>query len=135
MYLIRLPDDQPVQWLFVDSDPMLEGCLLEIQRHVEFIDEAAANAGALSFNKDSENGSRVVLGRSIAKPSLYKRFIQTTECEQTDVEVLPGKALALSSWSLYSATCSVPHSVMLGRWSNRRKQVVAQAPFEPSGNN
>jgi len=117
MYLVRLPDDQPIQWLFVDSDPSLDGCPLEVERHVEFIDEAAAEASALN----GDDNSFVVFGRSIAKPSVYKRVIRSVEHDGADLEVLPGKVVALSSWSIYSGACRVPHSVILGRWSMSSK--------------
>jgi hypothetical protein len=118
MYLVRLPDDQPIQWLFVDSDPSLDGCPLEVERHVEFIDEAAAEAAGLI----DDGNSPIAFGRSIAKPSVYKRFIRSAEYDGADLEVLPGKAITLSSWSVYSTVCRVPNSVILGGWSMSSKR-------------
>jgi len=117
MYLIRLPDDQPVQWLFFDSDPSLDGCPFEVERNVDFIDEAVAASALID-----DSNSSVVFGRSIAKPSVYKRVIHSVEHEGADLEVLPGKAIALSSWAVYSGACRVPHSVILGRWSMTSKR-------------
>ena len=98
MYLIRLPLDQSVQWLFVHADPQTEGCSHPIQDGVEYEDDATTVTSA------EQTIDGVTLARSTSAPTRYKRFLCREDALDAGYEPLNGASLQLSSWSRYLAS-------------------------------
>jgi DNA-binding NarL/FixJ family response regulator len=97
MFLVRFPLGHPVQWLFVHSDPRLEGCTHPVQPNVEFNDDAAKRI------KAGEAIEAVAVARSTTNPRAYRRFIVDENSPPTGFEPLNGTALELSSWASFAA--------------------------------
>ena len=98
MYLVRLPEDHPVHWLFLNADPRLEGCSFLAEAPVNYSDEAYL----VALDPQGAGLTRTVLGRSSSQPHSYKRFIRNGARIEPDYERLEGTAIALPSWSMYA---------------------------------
>jgi hypothetical protein len=104
MYLVRLPDAHPIQWLFVDKDPRLCGCAFPITDGVEFRSEWIGVATCLGRSASK----RLVLARSKRDPTKYKGFIRNGSVIEPHYERLEGVPLSLTSWTVYAAACRAP---------------------------
>ena len=104
MFLVRLPDDHPVQWLFLHSDPRLEGCKFPVEEGVEYDDDAG---------KDATDPECAVLMQAKSDPKKYKRCLNDCVDQHPSYHSLEGMAMELTSWTNYAATRQKPFSVML----------------------
>jgi len=99
MYLVRLPDDHPVQWLFLHADPARHRCPYAAEGSVEYADEASMAAAG----PDGCDMTRYVLARSVSRPRCYKRFIRNGSRIEPEYQRLDGAAIALPDWTMYAA--------------------------------
>ena len=99
MYLVRLPDDHPVQWLFLHADPARCKCPFEAEGSVEYADEASMEAA----RPDGCDMNRYILGRSASRPRSYKRFIRNGARIEPEYQRLEGAAMSLPDWTTYAA--------------------------------
>jgi DNA-binding CsgD family transcriptional regulator len=97
MFLVRLPDDQPAQWLFLHADPRTEGCPFPVLENVEYEDELPG-----LVKKGAEGAAGQFLGRAINNSHRFKRFYRLNDLANEGCEFLSGTAMELTRWSMLS---------------------------------